>query len=473
MKFFNTAGPIKQDIHYQVNPLKRWDLDEILQLIDAQKYFILHAPRQTGKTSSMLALMDYLNKEGKYYAVYINIEAAQAARENVRAAMESILYELTENFDYYVGNDLLKKKYTELKQHSEHSMLTSSLNYVCKNIDKPVVLFIDEVDALIGDTLISLLRQLRSGYQKRPDSFPQSVVLCGVRDVRDYRIHSAKEKTIITGGSAFNIKAKSLRLGNFDKNDIQTLLGEHTKETGQKFEKGIIDLFWDYTGGQPWLVNALAYEITYEIKENRDHSITITKQHIKQAKENLIQRRDTHLDQLVDKLKEPRVKRIIEPILATQSIEGDLQEDDLQYVIDLGLINVTSGGELTIANKIYSEIIPRVLSWNLQVSMVQQTEWYKDKNGQINMNKLISAFQQFFRENSESWLQRFDYHEAGPQLLLQAFLQRIINGGGTVEREYTYGSKRTDILVTWPYGKKTQKTIIELKLKYKTLEKTQ
>ncbi|OQX98079.1 MAG: hypothetical protein B6I20_11510, partial [Bacteroidetes bacterium 4572_117] len=105
-------------------------------------------------------------------------------------------------------------------------------------------------------------------------------------------------------------------------------------------------------------------------------------------------------------------------------------------------------------------------------SLVEKTEWYKEKSGKINMVKLIEAFQQFFRENSETWLQRFDYKEAGPQLLLQAFLQRIINGGGRVEREYLYGSRRTDILVTWPFDNKVQKTIVELKLKYKSLEKT-
>ncbi len=338
--------------------------------------------------------------------------------------------------------------------------------------DKPIVLLLDEIDALIGDTLISVLRQLRSGYDKRPKAFPQSVILCGVRDVRDYRIHSSREKTIITGGSAFNIKAESLRIGNFSKDDIKKLLNEHTKETSQKFESNITEVFWKYTEGQPWLVNALAYETCFRQKTNLNRSIIITKKHLEQAKENLIQRRDTHLDQLVDKLKEPRVKRIIEPIVATQSIKGDLKEDDLQYVVDLGLITISRNGEIKIANQIYSEIIPRVLSWNLQVSLVQKTEWYQEASGKINMKKLIAAFQQFFRENSETWLQRFDYHEAGPQLLLQAFLQRIINGGGRVEREYPYGSKRTDILVTWPYAEKIQKTIIELKIKYKTLEKT-
>ena len=65
-KIFNTAGPMNRDNMYKIDPLKRWDLDEVLELIKQERYFILHAPRQTGKTSCMLALRDYLNKEGKY-----------------------------------------------------------------------------------------------------------------------------------------------------------------------------------------------------------------------------------------------------------------------------------------------------------------------------------------------------------------------------------------------------------------------
>ena len=124
------------------------------------------------------------------------------------------------------------------------------------NSDRPLVLLFDEVDTLVGDTLISVLRQVRSGYTDRPAGFPQSIVLCGVRDIRDYRIHGTKE--IITGGSAFNIKAESLRLGDFTRADVEKLYAQHTEETGQRFEPAVIDLVWDLTQGQPWLVNALA-----------------------------------------------------------------------------------------------------------------------------------------------------------------------------------------------------------------------
>jgi hypothetical protein len=175
----------------------------------------------------------------------------------------------------------------------------------CRGLRKPLVLLLDEVDALVGDTLVSVLRQLRGGYDKRPEAAPSTVVLCGVWDIKDYRIHLSNQE-IITGGSAFNIKAKSLRMGNFSRQDIEQLYLEHTKETGQRFEPACFDLAWDYTHGQPWLVNALAYELTWEMKANRDPRVTLTTAMLEEAKERLILSRATHLDQLADKLDEER-----------------------------------------------------------------------------------------------------------------------------------------------------------------------
>lgn len=176
------------------------------------------------------------------------------------------------------------------------------------------MLLIDEIDALIGDTLISGLRQLRGGYDKRPAGFSQSIILCGVRDIRDYRIHSSREKTVITGSSAFNIKAKSLRLEDFDRSETDMLLTQHTGETGQVCTDAARERIWYLTNGQPWLVNALGYETCFKIKAHRDRSVTITAEIVDTAKENIILRRETYLDQLTDKLKEQRVQRIIEPI---------------------------------------------------------------------------------------------------------------------------------------------------------------
>jgi len=453
----------------------------------AGPYFVLHAPRQVGKTSYMLALMNYLNEQGEYQALYVNIETAQAAREDVYAGIRAVLSRIGAMAKYYLDDTYPAERGRQILEESgEHDALVQLLTEWSEQNAKPLILFIDEIDALIGDTLISVLRQLRAGYALRPTSFPLSIVLCGIRDVRDYRIHSSREKTIITGGSAFNIKAKSLRLGNFTEAETRLLYQMHTDVSGQQFSEDAVSLLWHLSQGQPWLANALGYELCFEMKENRDRSVIITAEMVQIAKERLILRRDTHLDQLADKLREPRVQEIIEPMLAGESLDLQAVYDNLQYVIDLGLVQRTPSGH-RIANPIYREIIPRELNVIVQHNFenLYESAWYVNDEGGLDMPKLLTAFQKFFREHSEHWVERFDYKEAGPQLLMQAFLQRVINGGGRIEREYGFGRKRTDLCVIWPIrseadrergytvpGSVIQRVVIELKIRYGDLKNT-
>jgi hypothetical protein len=471
MKFFNTAGPINSDDHYCLPPLSRFDLEDILMLIAQKKYFVLHAPRQTGKTSCLLALMKYLNEQGKYDCLYINVEAAQAMRENIFESLRIILAELASSASYYLNEDYFETIWFDILQQRSGQALTEILAKWSMMNQKPKILLIDEIDSLIGDTLISVLRQLRAGYSKRPTAFPQSIILCGIRDVRDYRIHSSSEKTIITGGSAFNIKAKSLRLGDFTKEEIITLYQQHTHTTGQVFTDEAFCNAWLLSGGQPWLVNALAHEVTYEMKEMRDPKNNITEDHMQAAGQNLIRRRETHIDQLVDKLAEERVQKVIEPILLGLDTPEKAKEDDILYVRDLGLIKMDP--KMRIANKIYQEVIPRALTFSTQVTISQETSWYiRESDGTIDFNKLMHAFQDFFRKHSEKWQDGFQYREASVQLLIQAFLQRIINNGGYIFREYGLGRKRTDLLIIWHKGKQKQEVVVELKIRRSNTQKT-
>ena len=469
-KFFNTAGPQKIELNYTIDPLSRFDLEDVLLMIRQQRYFVMHAPRQTGKTSCMLALRDYLNAEGDFIAVYANVEGGQAGRNDRESVVRSTVDTLAIEFRDILKNDEPLRIRDEVQQVGTDSMLSTYLRFLSESLPRPIVLIIDEIDALVGDSLISVLRQIRSGYASRPQSFPTSIILCGVRDVRDYRIVLSNQD-IITGGSAFNIKTESLRLGNFTVEEVRELYLQHTQETGQQFDEACFPLIWTATEGQPWLVNALGREVTHKMRENRDRSVCIIPEMIDRAIENLIYRRDTHIDILIDKLLEPRVRRVIEPILANDDEvdEALIPTDDLQYVIDMGLIKRERGRPLRIANGIYREIIPRELTWSTQEMLVQEPQWYQNADNSINMEKMLLEFQQFFRQNADAWIGKFDYAEAGPQLLLQAFLQRVVNGGGYIDREYGLGRKRTDLLIRKPltdrYGGPVQRVVLELKIK--------
>ena len=477
-KHFNTTGSVHPEQHYCIDPMQRLDWEEVSYLIDAQKFFVLHAPRQTGKTSTLFAMMDELNASGKYTTLYINVESAQAARDNVEAGMQRIIQNLVESTAIRLKDTRLREwRETIWHNSGAHGAFHDLLSRWAGASGKPIVLMIDEVDALVGDTLISLLRQLREGYINHPAiPFPQSVILCGVRDVRDYRIHTAHSE-IITGGIAFNIKAESLNMGNFSQNEVQTLYQQHTNATEQSFEAAILPELWEDTYGQPWLVNALGHELTWKNKPARDRSTAITLEQYYAARERLIQSRATHLDQLTDKLREPRVHSVISRLLASGAPDAaNIPGDDIQCVEDMGLIRRFPVTEIT--NRIYREIIPRELTYGTQYSLAQQHAWYLTDDNRIDMPKLLASFQQFFRENADSWIEHFDYKEAGPQLLLQALLQRIINGGGRINREYALGRKRTDLYIEWPVDKasgfygEVQRIVLELKILYKSLDST-
>ena len=475
VRTFNTEGPVVAADHYHIPPLERIDLDAVLGLIRDKKYFVLHAPRQTGKTSALLVLRDLLNggAQGDFRCVYANVEAGQAMRENVAEGMRTVLSQFALRASLTLGDDTLERICREaMNSAGPGGALSVTLSRWAAADRKPLVLLIDEIDALVGDTLLSVLRQLRSGYDQRPAAFPHSIILCGVRDVRDYRIHSTAENRLVLGGSAFNVKAKSLRLGDFSEQEVRALLAQHTAATGQTFTEEAVRLILTRTAGQPWLVNALCREACFEDQVGRDRSRPITADAILAAQERLILRRDTHIDDLAHKLREERVRRVVEPIL-TGAAETACSDEDLSYVRDLGLVAQADGGPPRIANPIYAEVVPRHLNYAVQETLPQRMVWYVDADGVLDVEGLIAAFQEFFREHSEHWLQRFEqYHEAGPQLLLQAHLQRIVNGGGRIEREYALGRGRTDLLIVWLQGGRERRFVVECKVLRKGLERT-
>ena len=451
MRFFNTAGPVRLEDHYAIPPLERGDVDELLRLVRDKQYFVLHAPRQTGKTSALIALRDLLNsgeagEVGKLRCVDVNVEVGQVARDDVARGIRAILGSLADSA-MMLGDDFPASVWLRvLEEMGPENALKGLLTRWCLANPTPLVLLVDEIDSLVGDTLLSVLRQLRAGYPQRPKGFPQSVLLCGVRDIRDYRIKSSSGE-VIAGGSPFNVAEKSLRLGDFTEKETCDLMRQHVDATKQPITPAARKAVWEQTRGQPWLVNALCAGACFESKAGRDRSRPIDVDDIRAARERLILSRRTHLDQLAHKLEEKRVRRVVEPILSGG--EGQHQVRDLEYVRDLGLID--DGHPPRMANPIYAEVVPRELGYVLQSSLDQQPAWYLDDAGALDLHKLLTAFATFYAEHAEHWLRRLEnYPEAAPQLILQAYLQRVVNGGGRIEREYGLGRGRTDLLVLWP-----------------------
>jgi transposase len=459
MRYFNTSGPCNKEEHYMIESSSR--LHGVEQLIDMKQYFVIHAARQSGKTTYLLDLTKKLNAEGKYHTLYCSLEGLQEindAEKGIPLIIECIK-------DALCTLDIPKREF--FAENADYfnftGVLNSELKKYCRILDKPLVIFFDEADCLSEGTLISFLRQLRLGYINRVLApFVHSVALVGMRNIRDYKAKIRPDRETLGSASPFNIVTKALTLTNFTKEEITSFYDQHTKETGQKFEEEAIDFIYKQTQGQPWLVNAVAREVIVEILQ-LDYTQPVTAKMADEAIQTIILQRDTHIDSLLERLKEERVRKIIEPLITGGDNPIDRLSDDYQYVCDLGLI--TTGTRITPSNPIYGEVIARYLSLNFQSDFVNeqnlnQTSRYLYDN-QIDMDKLMRDFQQFWRENSDIWKQKYQYQEAAPHLILMAFLQRIVNGGGQVLREMAAGTGRTDLCIVY----EDEKYPVELKIR--------
>jgi hypothetical protein len=459
---FNIAGPCIPGEHYMLPPERR--LGRVLQLIDEHKFFTLHAGRQTGKTTSLMWLERHLNDSGRLRAVWVDLETARE-QPDPALAMPTVL----EIFDR-----ALRMRHADLARPSaeeiETALLdppTAILNYLTRLAaldDRPLVLLLDEADGLVGPAMVSFLTQLRAGYIERSETpFPPSVVLVGQRQVRDYVLSADDRRALSWRGttSPFNVTAEATTLGPFTEAEVGELLAQHTAATGQRFAPEAVHRIWELAQGHPWLTNALADQIVGQ--DLRDRSAPVTAQHVESARDTIIVERRSHIDSLVARLREPRVRRIVEPMLAGTALPADALDDDLSYTLGLGLVRVERG-ELQIANPIYREVIPRALSWAQQISIHQPTEWYVRPDGSLDMPRLMAAWQVFWRKDGHLAAEGFSYREAGPHLMLMAFLQRVVNGGGRVEREYGLGRGALDLMIFW----RAERHAIEVKIRRDT-----
>ncbi|MEO3876474.1 AAA family ATPase [Nonomuraea sp. B12E4] len=462
-RYFNTTGPCGPQHHYMLPPMQR--LPQARELIEMDRYFVLHAPRQTGKTTALRTLASELTAEGDTAALMLSCERAKAAGDDYAAA-ESLLLDSIREAAEWAGwpEELLPPDVWP--QVTPGSRFGAALTEWCRRCPRRVVLFLDEIDALQGNSMVSILSQLRDGHNARPGGrpFPTSVVLCGLRDVRDYKVASGGEPGRSNPASPFNIIRKSLRLSDFTADQIAELYDQHTQATGQEFTKDAVDRVFELTQGQPWLVNALADELITEMGVTG----AITSGRVEEAKERLIGARATHLDALVARLHEPRVKRVIEPIVAGTSPGTDVAfDEDTSYVHDLGLIRGTR--DMQIANPIYQEVLLRVLGDRTERFVKADPHSFVLPDGRFDLPRLLEEFVVFWREHGEVLIQQEGYHEAACQIILMAFLHRLVNGGGQLDREYAAGTKRLDVLVRWPYtapeGERlTQREAMELKV---------
>jgi hypothetical protein len=457
-KFFNIAGPCRTELHYMIDPLQR--LEGVQALIEGQHYFALHAPRQTGKTTYIYSLMQQLNKQGRYTALSVNIQTAADARDT-REAMRMVAAAIYRQATAYLLEPEWPSRITE--NDTKFDNLPDYLSDWARHNRRPIVLFIDEVDTLHEEFLLVLLRQLRAGFEMRPRGYPQSIILVGSRDVQEYKFRrSDTHSSFNNSGSPFNVKSVSLLLPEFSFSEVELLLIQHTHDTAQIFSNEVKQCIFQLTQGQPWLVNALVNHILTN-KLHNDVKKIITIQNVIQAKNELLQNRNVHLHDLVSRLHEAPIKLVVESIINGEAPDFTQLDDALAYARSLGL--VARHPPIQFSNPIYLELTLRALSSAFQESLaddlVNASKYYNKDQKQLNVDDMLTAFQRFYRRYAEVWLSRYDFKEAGRQLMFFAFLFRIIENNAEITWDMSVGSTRCNLCID--YGE--QKIAITLKLR--------
>jgi hypothetical protein len=372
-KKFNLVGPCDPEAHYLLPPFKR--LPDIQDLINHGHYFVLHAPRQSGKTTTIKAAVEAINAKGEYRALYCSLEDARMVtdRDEAMGVITGLLDKALREASF------LGLEATSLAEALRNFDATSFrglfsvnnwLNFICGQLDKNLLIFFDQADRLAESPFLVFLSLLKNEYETRRHIYshsPRSIAFIGERNIINRELEILVEKKLLDSGPPFNVVAKVLTLANFTLEEVKSLYAQHTATTGQVFGDAATQRAHYWTDGQPWLVNALANEVSENIL-GQDYKAPITPGLIDQAVDNLFVRMDGHLEYLNSRLGESRVQRFISPMLTpgkTKNPPGDWFNDqdfvhsywrDYKYSLDLGLIK---GDDLDyeIANPIYARLI--------------------------------------------------------------------------------------------------------------------
>ena len=325
MRFFNTEGPVRPDKHYAIPAVGSRGRRRILILIRAERYFVLHAPRQTGKTSALIALRDLLNRgRGRQLPVRGRERRGRPSGARRRGARHPRILSSLATSARLLGDDYPDGIWPDvLTKVGPEDALKELLTRWCVANPTPLVLLVDEIDSLVGDTLLSVLRQLRAGYEQRPEGLPAERGVCAGCATSATTASGRAPARSLPAAARSTSRRSRFRMGDFTEAETRALMAQHTEETGQRFSSSAQEAVWTQTQGQPWLVNALCAGACFDNKAGRDRSRPIeADDDVYAAREELILSRRTHLDQLAHKLEEERVRRVIEPLLSDAEEPG-------------------------------------------------------------------------------------------------------------------------------------------------------
>jgi Predicted AAA-ATPase len=452
-KEFNITGLCHAHEHYMADVSHK--LEQVLEMIEKGKYFIINRPRQYGKTTTLYTMTSMLDKSGDYLVFNISFEGIGDAVFETEKAFVSVFMKLLAR---YVrkrdpqNSAVLSKMAESVTTLGE---LSDCIIDFSDTIDKKIVLLIDEVDKSSNNQLfISFLAMLRNLYLNRSNEPTfHAVVLAGVHDVKSLKakIRPNEEQKF---NSPWNIATEFKVDMNLQPFEIKPMLDEYAADKDVKMDTAAMaeDLFY-YTSGYPFLVSKLCKMLDEEVLPTKDVK-EWTEQDLEGAVRQLIRERNANFDSMIKNLEnnENLYKLVYDVAIDNDNIAFNAHQSVHELGVLYGMF-ATKNNHLFIHNKIYNEVIVNYMTANMErVQAASGADFGSgytnpDKKS-LNMEVVLRKFQSFMREQYSK--QDRNFLERQGRLVFLSFLKPILNGGGYDFKEVQISEeKRLDVTVTF------------------------
>ena len=434
---FSSYGPVDRRKHFVV---ERRELIErcVSNLVGDEEgghYFTIWAPRQTGKTSLIREAIEIINKgyRDKFDAIHITVESLIEADKLV--SLQRIISKICE------------------KLHREDFKINQETEFV--NFfkgDKPLILVIDEVDALRSEVLSLLVHFFREMYHERQLYNLHGLALVGVRAVAGVES---------TRGSPFNVQ-RSLHVENFSFDEVKDLFNQYMDEYGQKVTDEVIRLVYEKTDGHPGLVCWFGELLTEKYNPGKDK--VIDKKVFEDVYVNALYLEPNNtVINIISKAKE--YKQEVMSIYNRSDVRFTFDKEWCNYLYMHGVIKPYRVGRdmyCKISNefiqtRLFSAFTDDVLKLAAYDALDPADE-LEDVflEGRLNCRALIERYRSYLKKLQERGINPFSHgirrsdgrlYEAHGHFHLYSWLCEALKGRCTVIPEFPTGNGKVDILV--------------------------
>jgi len=457
-KVFNVTGNCIPRLHYMVDLTSR--LEVIKGMVDAGQYITINRGRQYGKTTTLMALEQYLSDE--YYVLNMDFQTAMSTAKFKDESTFSAAFAdaFTFLFEAVETSGELEELLSALQNDKPLNMikLFRHLSRICKAAVKPIVLLIDEVDqASNNQVFLDFLAQLRGAYIRR-EKIPtfQSVILAGVHDIRNLQIKIRPDEEH-KHNSPWNI-ADALELDmSFSPEDIAGMLNAYEADyhTGMDI-KAMAQMIYDDTSGYPVLVSTYCRMIDRmcdTLDDFPDRTAAWTKRGFLQAEKQIYTQRMPLFESLINKLEtNEHLRELVYKVLFYgERIAFNIYDATIGEAVMYGFLKNVNG-VVTVANRIFQNTLYEwFLSQEYSSEMANVGSKSKPlfvQNGHLNMELVLEKFVQYFHDIYGDKTERFIENDGRKLFLL--YLRPIINGVGNYYIEaQTRDLTRTDVVVDY------------------------